>query len=150
MTYEQVEKTMRFILDQQAVTAQRQNIFDENINRISGAVAASIEHGKLINTRLDRISETVAASVEREYRNQEMLEKIARDLMTLAADSEWHRDSIAEYESVMNQFAEQTNRLTDMLDQLVRQMTSLGVEVKELTETVKNLLKGGSTGWPRN
>lgn len=147
MTYEQVEKTMQFILDQQAMMAQRQNTFDDNLNRLA---AASTEHGKLIDARLDRVSETIAASIERENRTQEMLEKITHDLGILAADSDWHKDSIAEREELINQLAEQVNRVTDNIEKLTQQNIFLGAKIDTLAETVKNMIKGGSNGWPRN
>jgi uncharacterized protein YukE len=170
MTYEQMEKTMQFILDQQATTAARQGEFDEKLNRLAEASAQQnrqfderftqmtadfAERSRQFDERFrqmtadfaersrqfdGRFRQMTTAAAEQNRQIHEILRNITDDLATLSADSMWHREANEEHESRMNQ-------LTDKINALAEQMASLGSSVEVLAETVKNLIKGGSNGW---
>jgi phage-related tail protein len=72
-----------------------------------------------------------------------MMENTHTDMGTLSADAHFFRETGEDHEKRINE-------LNDAMSALIRQMTSLGAKVEDLAETVRNLIKGGSNGWPRN
>ena len=73
----------------------------------------------------------------------EMMERTHTDLATLSADALFFRDTGEDHEKRMNE-------LNDSMSLLIKQVSRTSAKVEELTETVKNLVKGGSNGWTRN
>jgi hypothetical protein len=64
MTYEQMETTMQFILEQQAASSERQKQFEENLARINDTFAASADWQKRFEENLARINDSIAASTD--------------------------------------------------------------------------------------
>lgn len=148
MTYEQMEKTMQFILDQQAAMTTRQAEFEEGRKQLAAENAERDKRFEEWRTQtaiefevqLKRVTATFAEQNGKIY---EMMERTHTDLATLSADALFFRDTGDDHEKRINE-------LHDGLNTLVKQVTSLSAKVEELAETVRKLIKGGSNGWPRN
>jgi chromosome segregation ATPase len=148
MTYEQMEKTMQFILDQQAASTAKQSEFEEWRKQLAAENAERDRRFAAENAERDRkfdeqLKQVVATFAEQNGKIYEMMMNTHNDLGTLSADALFFRDTGEDHEKRINE-------LNDAMSALTRQMTSLGAKVEDLAETVRNLIKGGSNGWPRN
>jgi chromosome segregation ATPase len=148
MTYEQMEKTMQFMLDQQAAMTTKQSEFDEWRKQMA---AESTERDRQFGEQLkqmgrqfdEQLKQVVATFAEQNGKIYEMMENTHTDMGTLSADALFFRETGEDHEKRINE-------LHGAMSMLTRQMTSMSAKVEELTETVRNLIKGGSNGWPRN
>lgn len=166
MTYGQMETTMQFILEQQAAMATKQGEFNEWQKQMASGnaerdrqfdewrkqmAAESTERDRQFDEQLkqaakrfdEQLKQVVATFAEQNGKIYEMMVNTHTDMGTLSADALFSRETDEDHEKRINE-------LNDSMSALIRQMTSMSTKVEELTETVRNLVKGGNNGWPRD
>lgn len=171
MTYEQVEKTMQFLLEREVASSEWQKQFQENLAQINGTLATSAEWQRHFEKNFARRN---AESTEWQQRFEENLaqinaalaastdwqrhfeENIAQINAALAISAKWQKQAednfgrlmgdIVGYSAVFDNINLDIEKLTDRLSIVAEHLKTLTENVNTLSTTVKNMIKGGSNG----